>query len=168
MSDTDRGPELLTLTADIVAAFVSNNSIKSDALPRLIADTHAALARAAAPTPAAEPNEPAFTPAVSVRKSLGKREVILSMIDGKPYKTLRRHLSARGLTPEEYRARYKLPKDYPMVAPAYSELRRETAKRLGLSRKRKAAATSASRGAPAGAEGKVPAKRSRKAATKRS
>lgn len=77
-----------------------------------------------------------FTPAVSVRKSLASPDHILSMIDGKPYKSLKRHLSGHGLTPAEYRARYGLKSDYPMVAPGYSAQRREVAKRLGLGRKR--------------------------------
>lgn len=129
---------LLGLTADIVAAFVSNNAVRTGEVAKLITDTYSALAGLSASeseTPAQE-----FRPAVSVNKSLAKREVILSMIDGKPYKTLKRHLSTRGLTPDDYRARYNLPKDYPMVAPAYSEARRETAKRLGLGGKRKAGA----------------------------
>lgn len=81
-----------------------------------------------------------FTPAVSVRKSLASPEHIISLIDGKPYRSLKRHLSAHGLTPNEYRQRYGLKADYPMVAPAYSESRRETAKRIGLGRKASGAA----------------------------
>lgn len=76
-----------------------------------------------------------YTPAVSVRKSLASPDHIISMIDGKAYKTLRRHLSTNGLTPEEYRARYGLKADYPMVAPSYSEARRSMAKTIGLGRK---------------------------------
>lgn len=76
-----------------------------------------------------------YTPAVSVRKSLASKDHILSMIDGKPYKTLRRHLTGHGLTPEEYRQRYGLKSDYPMVAESYSEARRATAKKIGLGRK---------------------------------
>lgn len=137
---TDQPQTSLTeLTVDLLAAFVSNNSVGAKDLPDLIASTHAALAALdrggaapAEPEPAAEAD---FPPAVSIRKSLAKREHILSMIDGKPYKTLKRHLSRHGLTPAEYRARYNLPADYPMVAPAYSEARREVAKRLGLGRK---------------------------------
>jgi len=140
MSDQPQ-PNLTELTVDLLAAFVSNNSVGARDLPELIASTHAALSalegNGAAGEPAAEPEpEPEeFAPAVSARKSLGKREHILSMIDGKPYKTLKRHLSRHGLTPDQYRARYRLPADYPMVAPAYSEARREVAKRLGLGRK---------------------------------
>jgi predicted transcriptional regulator len=80
-------------------------------------------------------SEEAFAPAVSVRKSLASKDHILSMIDGKPYKTLRRHLTTHGLTPEEYRSRYKLKPDYPMVAEAYSEQRRAMAKKIGLGSK---------------------------------
>lgn len=130
---------LTELTVDLLSAFVSNNTVGAKDLPELIATTHAALAGletggGAPAEPEAAP-EPEFPPAVSIRKSLGKREHILSMIDGKPYKTLKRHLSTRGLTPAQYRERYNLPADYPMVAPAYSEERREVAKRLGLGRK---------------------------------
>jgi predicted transcriptional regulator len=139
---TDQSQSSLTeLTVDLLAAFVSNNSVGARDLPELIASTHAALA-ALEPGKAgeAEPEpeavaEPEFPPAVSIRKSLGKREQILSMIDGKPYKTLKRHLSRHGLTPAEYRVRYNLPADYPMVAPAYSEQRSAAAKRIGLGRK---------------------------------
>lgn len=130
-------PSLTELTVDLLAAFVSNNTVGMKDLPELISSTHAALAAldAGGDAEPAVASEPEYPPAVSARKSLGKREHILSMIDGKPYKTLKRHLSRHGLTPADYRARYKLPADYPMVAPAYSEQRRETAKRLGLGRK---------------------------------
>jgi predicted transcriptional regulator len=81
-----------------------------------------------------------YTPAVTARKSLASPDHIISMIDGKPYKTLRRHLSTNGMTPEEYRQRYGLKADYPMVAPTYSEARRTMAKSIGLGRKPKVAA----------------------------
>lgn len=128
---------LTELTVDLLAAFVSNNSVRSEDLPGLITSTHAALAsidKAETPEPEAPPAE-TFTPAVTARKSLGSREHILSMIDGKPYKSLKRHLAGHGLTPDQYRERYSLPASYPMVAPAYSEARREVAKRLGFGRK---------------------------------
>ena len=73
-----------------------------------------------------------YTPAVSVRKSLASKDHIISLIDGKPYRTLRRHLTGHGLTPAEYRARYNLKADYPIVAESYSEARRTMAKRIGL------------------------------------
>jgi predicted transcriptional regulator len=126
--------DLTTLTVELLSAFVSNNTIESSDLAGLIQSTHTALAAINAPEPF-EPPAPKFEPAVTVRKSLGSRDHILSLIDGKPYKTLKRHLSGHGLTPAEYRERYKLAADYPMVAPSYSEHRRDVAQRLGLGRK---------------------------------
>jgi predicted transcriptional regulator len=131
MSEAEQ-PNLTAMTVQLLSAYVSNNSVPSNELADLISTTRAALAGEAA-----KPAEPAheFVPAVTVRKSLASRDHILSMIDGKPYKSLKRHLSTKGLSPAEYRARYNLPKDYPMVAPGYSEQRREVAKRLGLGRR---------------------------------
>ena len=126
--------DLTTLTVELLSAFVSNNTIESTDLAGLIQSTHAALSGINAPPPP-EPVMPEFVPVVTVRKSLGSRDHILSLIDGKPYKTLKRHLSGHGLTPAEYRERYKLPADYPMVAPTYSEHRRDVAQRLGLGRR---------------------------------
>lgn len=82
----------------------------------------------------AEPSQE-YTPAVTARKSLASPERIISLIDGKPYKTLKRHLAINGLTPAQYRERYGLKADYPMVAPAYAETRRQLAKKIGLGRK---------------------------------
>jgi predicted transcriptional regulator len=78
-----------------------------------------------------------YKPAVSIEESLASPDQILSLIDGKPYKALKRHLSTHGLTPAEYRSRYGLPVDYPLVAPSYSAARREVARKLGLGGKRK-------------------------------
>ena len=89
--------------------------------------------------------------AVSVRKSLASKDHIISMIDGKPYKTLRRHLSGHGLTPEQYRERYSLKADYPMVSETYSQARRDMAKKIGLGRKPRAAGEG---GAPAKPRGR--------------
>lgn len=131
MPDTET-PDLTTLTVQLLSAYVGNNSVAPEALPDLIAATRSALSGVAA-TP--EPPVPEFVAAVSARKSLASRDYIVSMIDGKPYKTLKRHLGTHGVTPAEYRSRYGLPKNYPMVAPAYSEQRRVTAERIGLGRK---------------------------------
>lgn len=132
----DEHPDLLTtLTVDLVSAFVSNNAVRNDDLPGLIVSTHAALVGLGGADAATDAAEPEHVPAVTARKSLADRDHIVSMIDGKPYRSLKRHLGAHGLTPDEYRARYKLPTSYPMVAPGYSEARREVAKRLGLGRK---------------------------------
>lgn len=132
MSDAEKA-DLTHLTVQLLSAYVGNNAVPSSELAELIRATRAALAED--DTPAAPP-APEYVPAVSARASLSSRDHILSMIDGRPYKSLKRHLSTHGLTPAEYRERYGLPKDYPMVAPSYSERRREVAKRLGLGRKR--------------------------------
>lgn len=147
----DRKQDLLELTADIVSAHVSNNSVSPADLPAVIAKVHASLAGLGAPIAAAEPE---FLPAVPVRSSI-KPDALISLIDGKPYKMLKRHLSLHGLTPDAYRQRYGLRPDYPMVASVYSEKRRELAKSIGLGlggRGRKPAAKSkpAPKSKPAG------------------
>lgn len=131
MTDADK-PDLTTLTVQLLSAYVGNNSVTPEGLPELIAATRSALAGEPAPV---VPAEPEYVPAVSVRKSLSSPNHILSMIDGKPYKTLKRHIGIHGMTPAEYRSRYGLAKDYPMVAPAYSAQRRATAERIGLGTK---------------------------------
>ncbi len=134
--DTNQSQDLTELTVELLSAFVANNNVRSDDLPALIASTHAALSGLAAPgaEPAAASGE-THQPAVTARKSLANRDFIISLIDGKPYKSLKRHLTGHGLTPADYRARYNLPATYPMVAPGYSDARRAVAKRLGLGRK---------------------------------
>jgi predicted transcriptional regulator len=145
---------LVAMTIEVVASYVAHNNIRPEDVPDFIAKTHAAIAgiakepeTPAEETPAAQPE---FTPAVSVRKSLASPDHILSMIDGKPYKSLKRHLSSHGLTPAEYRVRYGLKSDYPMVAPGYSAQRREVAKRLGLGRKRQEPEAPAKAAPPSG------------------
>jgi predicted transcriptional regulator len=126
--------DLLGLVADIVSAHVSNNNVATAEVPGLIRATYAAMASLGepqAPEPAEKPE-----PAVSARKSLSNPNHILSMIDGKPYTMLKRHLAQNGLTPAEYRERFDLPADYPMTAKAYSERRRELAHSFGLGRKK--------------------------------
>ena len=127
-------PDITTLTVQLLSAFVSNNSVTSEGLPELIRTTRIALTEDPA-AESADAQAATYTPAVSVRKSLSSPDHILSMIDGKPYKTLKRHLATNGLSPDEYRQRYNLPKSYPLVAPSYSEARRAVATRLGLGRK---------------------------------
>lgn len=129
----DAKPDLATLTVQLLSAYVGNNAVPSGELADLIRSTKAALAEESEP---AAPAEEDHVPAVSVKASLASRDHILSLIDGKPYKSLKRHLSTRGLSPDEYRARYNLPATYPMVAPGYSEQRRTVAKQLGLGRKK--------------------------------
>jgi len=123
---------LVTLTADIVAAHVSNNSVAISDIPLVIRSVYEALAGlASGAEPAPEPQQPA----VSVRSSV-KPDYIVCLEDGKKLKMLRRHLMANfGMTPDEYRAKWNLPKDYPMTAPNYTEKRRELAKQIGLGTK---------------------------------
>lgn len=125
--------DITTLTVQLLSAFVSKNSVTSEGLADLIKTTRAALMEdLSGPAPAPVPDH---VPAVSIRKSLSSPDHILSLIDGKPYKTLKRHLAANGLTEQAYRARYALPVTYPMVAPSYSETRRAVAQKLGLGKK---------------------------------
>ena len=161
--DTTQQQDLTELTVELLSAFVANNAVRSDDLPALIASTHAALSGLTTTTaePVASPDQ--HQPAVTARKSLANRDFIISLIDGKPYKSLKRHLTGHGLTPEEYRARYTLPATYPMVAPGYSDARREVAKRLGLGRKPRAAAPEEA--APAAAPAPARKPRAKKDAT---
>lgn len=126
---------MITLTADIVAAHVSNNSVAVNDLPTLISNVHgalSALAAPAAPEPAAKQE-----PAVSIRTSV-KPDHVVCLEDGKKMKMLKRHLMTdHGMTPEQYRAKWNLAADYPMVAPNYAEKRRVLAKSIGLGTKAK-------------------------------
>lgn len=125
---------LITLTSDIVAAHVSNNSVAVSDVATLIQNVHAALSGLA--TPAAAP-EVKQEPAVSVRSSI-KPDYIICLEDGKKLKMLKRHLMTHyQMTPEDYRAKWGLPADYPMVAPNYAEQRRSLAKKIGLGTKRR-------------------------------
>ena len=131
-SDTGMREMLVTLTADIVAAHVSNNPIDVSEVPKLVSSVYAALSSVG--EPAAASDEP-LTPAVSVRSSI-KKDHLVCLEDGKRMKMLKRHLMTdHGLTPDEYRARWGLPADYPMVAPDYAAARREFAVKIGLGRK---------------------------------
>jgi predicted transcriptional regulator len=122
---------LIELTADLVAAYVSNNPLPVAALPDLISSVHASLAGLTGPVePPAEPRNPAVNPKKSVFP-----DYIVSLEDGRRFKSLRRHLGTLGMTPDQYRAKWSLPGDYPMVAPNYSATRSALAKSLGLGRK---------------------------------
>lgn len=137
-------PDFIELTTDIVAAYVANNSVPVAELPTLLSGVHAALAGLGAPSASAAPAAEKLTPA-QIRKSITP-DALISFLDGKPYKTLKRHLSGNGLTIEEYRQRYGLPRDYPTVAASYSEQRSKLALALGLgnqNRKATAKATAA-------------------------
>ena len=123
-------PELLEMTADIVSAYVSNNTVSADTVPTLIAQIHAALSGVSEAPVEAEP-EPQ-EPAVPVRKSITP-DFLICLEDGRKFKSLKRHLRTKyNLSPEEYRAKWGLPKDYPMVAPNYAKARSELAKQMGL------------------------------------
>ena len=137
MADADQS-NLTTLTVDLLSAYVANNNVQHGDLPELVKSTHAALKAIDSPEPPA-PVEPEYKAAVSVKKSLASPAHIISLIDGKPYQTLKRHLARHGLTPDQYRERYSLLPTYPMVAPAYSENRRAIAEKLGLGRRVKGA-----------------------------
>ncbi|OYY65075.1 MULTISPECIES: MucR family transcriptional regulator [unclassified Sphingomonas] len=127
---------LITLTADIVAAHVSNNSVAVSDLPVLIANVHTALAGLGGPVIEPEVKQ---EPAVSIRASI-KPDFIVCLEDGKKLKMLKRHLMTHyQMTPEQYRAKWNLPADYPMVAPNYAEQRRTLAKKIGLGTKRRKA-----------------------------
>jgi predicted transcriptional regulator len=127
----ETGETLVALTADIVSAHVAHNDVAVGDLPGLIQTVHAALAGLSGAAPAAEP-QPAPTPAVPVRQSI-KPDYIVCLEDGKKLKMLKRYLMTRyQLTPEQYRARWGLPADYPMVAPNYADQRRDLAKQIGL------------------------------------
>nr|WP_302622697.1 MucR family transcriptional regulator [Sphingomonas haloaromaticamans] len=150
---TDLQRTLIEITADIVSAHVSNNVVSNGDVPQLIQSVHDALAKLASPDASATEESSGDKPvgAVGVRKSTANPDFILSMIDGKPYKSLKRHIGRHGYTPESYRETFGLPANYPLVAPAYSEHRRAVAKQFGLGRKKAEPA-------------EAPAKRTRRAA----
>ncbi len=123
---------LITLTSDIVAAHLSNNDVSVHSVPELITSVYGALASLGEEV---EPEEVRPEPAVSIRASI-KPDYIVCLEDGKKLKMLKRYLRTNfDMTPEEYRARWDLPSDYPMVAPNYAEKRRDLAKKIGLGRK---------------------------------
>jgi len=123
---------LLTLTADIVSAHLSNNQVDAGSVPELIGSVFLALSSAGEPAPVAEQRR---EPAVSVRSSV-KSDAITCLECGFKGKMLKRHLGTEhGLTPAEYKARWNLPGDYPIVAPAYAQQRKELAVKIGLGRK---------------------------------
>ncbi len=130
MPETEQSRELLELTTKIVTAHVSHNAMPAADLPRLIATVHETLAKLGPEEPAPRPE-----PAVPIKQSV-KPEYIVCLDDGKKLKMLKRHLrAAYSMTPEEYRQKWGLPSDYPMVAPKYAAVRSELAKKIGLGRK---------------------------------
>ncbi len=132
---TKPSDSLLELTADVVAAYVSNNPVPVSELPGLIAEIHAALGRIGGAVEAAPAEKQ--KPAVNPKKSVGD-DYIICLEDGKKFKSLKRHLMTHfGLSPEAYREKWGLEPNYPMVAPNYATARSNLAKSMGLGRKRK-------------------------------
>jgi predicted transcriptional regulator len=135
------------LAGEIVAAFVSNNPLPKSELPALIHAVHSAVERLAAGPETAPPQVEAKTPAVPIRRSITP-DFLICLDDGKRFKSLRRHLAGHGLTPEQYRQKWNLPSDYPMVAPSYAAQRSELAKKIGLGQIRRKAGARKSSGRP--------------------
>ena len=135
MSETAGNGNYIELTAEIVSAYVSNNTVPASDIPSLINQVHAALARVSAKT-GDTPAEP-LKPAVSVKKSITP-EYIVCLEDGKKFKSLKRHLRTQyNMTPEQYREKWGLGADYPMVAPNYAAARSQLAKQMGLGQQRR-------------------------------
>ncbi len=128
----EQSPHIET-TADIVAAYVSRNSVPVGDLPALIRSVHDTLSGLGT-APAAEAPAPKREPAVPIRKSITE-DYIVSLEDGRKFKSMKRYLAGLGMTPADYRAKWGLPADYPMVAPAYAAKRSELARAVGLGRK---------------------------------
>ena len=139
MTEDNGSSNTVELATELTIAWLSNPNTRASAeeVPSFLRAMHEAVGALSSDDGVQEQAEPAPSqaPAVSVRKSLASKDFIVSMIDGKPYKTLRRHLARHGLTPEQYRERFGLRSDYPMVSETYSNARREMAKKIGLGRK---------------------------------
>ncbi|MGI9383971.1 MAG: MucR family transcriptional regulator [Methyloligellaceae bacterium] len=135
MSENPESSALVELTADIVSAYVSNNTLVVSELPALIENVGEALALAA--DKASKPHRPELKPAVSIKRSVTPDHIVC-LEDGKKFKSLKRHLRTYyNLTPEEYREKWGLPHDYPMVAPNYAAARSELARKFGLGQRRR-------------------------------
>ncbi|WP_336979128.1 MucR family transcriptional regulator [Brevundimonas nasdae] len=130
---TETTTELTVLTTEIIAAHVENNRVEVDALPILIKAVYGALNGLGVDVTEVEPEQPKATP-TQVRKSI-KEAGLISFVDGKVYKTLKRHIGTHGMTPVEYKNRFGLPSDYPIVSTAYATRRSEMAKAIGLGTK---------------------------------
>ncbi|HWT29454.1 MAG TPA: MucR family transcriptional regulator [Propylenella sp.] len=164
------------LATELTIAWLGNqnNRVQADDVPQFLRTMHATvteLAGGSSGTAEAAEEAPAteeFAPAVSVRKSLASKDHIISLIDGRPYKTLKRHLSRHGLTPDQYRQRYGLKPDFPMVSETYSAARRDMAHKIGLGQKGRAARAASGGTAPSAGGGEAAPKRGRRRAAKQS
>src|SRR4051812_5418278 len=135
MNDTTAGGGYIELTADIVSAYVSNNSVSAGEIPNLINQIHSALLRVSGGQSDTQP-EP-LKPAVSLKKSI-TADYLICLEDGKKFKSLKRHLRTQyNMTPEQYREKWSLAPDYPMVAPSYAAARSQLAKQMGLGQQRR-------------------------------
>ena len=132
VEENGSGDRVVDLCAAIITAYVSNNAVPPNELPPMIGAIHTTLTQLMAPPP---PEAPKPEPPIPIRRTVTPDHII-SLEDGKPYKTLKRHLAGRGLTPEQYREKWGLPRDYPMVAANYASQRSELAKNSGLGRRR--------------------------------
>jgi predicted transcriptional regulator len=134
MSDAADTTNTIALTAEIVAAYVSNNTVASADIPALINQVHTALLRVT--TGEAQPSSEPLKPAVPIKRSINP-DFIVCLDDGKKFKSLKRHLRTQyNMTPEQYREKWSLPGDYPMVAPNYAAARSQLAKQMGLGQQR--------------------------------
>lgn len=133
-SENSVQPNFVELTAEVVSAYVMHNAIQKADLPDLISSVHATLTTLGKPAAPVAPERP--TPMMPIKKTIG-HDFLISLEDGRRYKSLKRHLSGRGLTPEQYREKWGLNHDYPMVAPSYAKQRSELAKSMGLGRQRR-------------------------------
>ena len=136
MADHSDKASYIQLTANIVSAYVSNNTVSSAEIPALISQVYSALMRVSTDAAVAGPAEP-LKPAVSIKRSITP-EYLVCLEDGKKFKSLKRHLRTQyQMTPDQYRAKWNLPADYPMVAPNYAAVRSQLAKQMGLGQQRR-------------------------------
>jgi predicted transcriptional regulator len=136
MADLSNEASCIQLTANIVSAYVRNNSVSSAEIPALISQVYLALMRVSSGAAGAGPAEP-LKPAVSIKRSITPAYLVC-LEDGKKFKSLKRHLGTQyQMTPDQYRAKWNLPADYPMVAPDYAAVRSQLAKQMGLGQQRR-------------------------------
>ena len=156
MADDPIDVNAVELATELTIAWLGNPNTRtsSEEVPAFLHKMHETVSSllGSAPQTADVETPTEYVPAVSVRKSLASKDHIVSMIDGKPYKTLRRHLTLRGLSPEQYRAKWGLPNDYPMTSASYSEQRSELARALGLGQQRRRVAEPEAAPEPVAAE----------------